>query len=479
MILQSENITNRINELTNYGFKISNRYTYRIYCNLPGDGNYIFPLNQLPKGNFKNLDNPYFTFEKPIQDWILNYYAPIYSYDTNNKATHILSINFSKLLSLYTTTAQDIIVFDIKNQTYVHGIDKISNQINEKIIELNNKDSKSFETTSTRLSNDKYIVSLYSPTINCKYYFVYGLNYAHANNKMVVMYIVFIVGIFIILFGSMLLIYRLFISKINRIIYKVDKININKQKYEITFDGNDEISRLDKHLYQTQQHIIKLVEENYISKMDNILVHNELLVSQINPHFLYNTLNMVSSIAYFENATQTDKALTKLSNLFKYSIMDGADNTTIENELQHIHNYLSIQQLRFQENFSYDISVDNELLSVKMPKLLIQPIVENFFKHGYCNKKDEKMKLEIIIKKINEGFIINIRDNGKGISSKGLNNIRNRLSDDSYKFSSKHIGLNSVQRRMKIYFSSKSNLNIDSIENKYTHVKMTILFCEN
>ncbi|MCK0158949.1 histidine kinase [Cellulophaga sp. F20128] len=150
-----------------------------------------------------------------------------------------------------------------------------------------------------------------------------------------------------------------------------------------------------------------------LSKLKEINAQAEvkLLQSQINPHFLYNALNSIASLAH-KNADKTEKMALSLSDLFKYTInRKGKKDSTIGDEVEMVANYLEVEQIRFDDRLNFTIEVDKTLENTKIPMFLIQPLIENAVKHG-ISKVENDGQISLSIQKIDVGFTILVEDNG-------------------------------------------------------------------
>ena len=149
----------------------------------------------------------------------------------------------------------------------------------------------------------------------------------------------------------------------------------------------------------------------------------EVLKSQVNPHFLFNTLNMISCMAKIEEAKLTDKMIISLSNLFRYNLRTVEQEVFLEQELEVLDDYIYIQQLRFDNRIQYrkEILVDDSM--VKIPSFTLQPIVENAFVHGLSNVEQGG---EVVLRAWmeDEQLMLTISDNGVGMSKEDAANIR-------------------------------------------------------
>lgn len=207
------------------------------------------------------------------------------------------------------------------------------------------------------------------------------------------------------------------------------------------------------------------------------------LQNQINPHFLYNTLEGIRSealVAGIDNVAQMTEAL---SSFFRYTISNVENLVTLEDELDNIKNYYIIQQFRFEDRLNITVQIDNEeeseLLIAKIPKLTLQPIVENSIYHGLEQKLGQGM-VRIKVEGTKDRLIITISDNGLGIPEDNLKNLNKKLRaisiDDMQPENNKKggIALANVNSRIKLLFGDEYGLFIYSTPDEGTDVEITI-----
>lgn len=197
-----------------------------------------------------------------------------------------------------------------------------------------------------------------------------------------------------------------------------------------------------------------------------------MLQSQINPHFLYNSLDTIRMMAVLDDKNDIAEALLNLSALFRYHIRNSDKPVTVKEELSQIKNYLSLQQLRLQEKLEIVYDTDEEALSCYMPKILLQPILENCFSHGFKDIS-HKLVISVTIKKEGRDISFTVADNGRGMTIDELDRLAEKLSRRD--MPSEHgIGLYNVNERLRLYFSDNRGLIIQSRENEGMSVSFTI-----
>ncbi|WP_042273933.1 PocR ligand-binding domain-containing protein [[Clostridium] dakarense] len=218
----------------------------------------------------------------------------------------------------------------------------------------------------------------------------------------------------------------------------------------------------------TEKKLLRQTEET--SKFENESKKFQLktLEAQINPHFLFNTLNSIARMALFENSPNTEEMIYCLSDLLRYNIKQTEEFPTIGDELKNIERYLFIQGIRYKDRLSYDIEVPDEVLNFRIPSMVLQPIVENSIIHG-IEPKVSGGKIYIIGEIDNENIKITIKDSGVGISVEKLNSI---LCNDS--LPSNGLGTKSSHNRLVSYFGSNYGLNISSTKNVETVVEIKL-----
>ncbi|MEG1441761.1 MAG: histidine kinase [Oscillospiraceae bacterium] len=194
------------------------------------------------------------------------------------------------------------------------------------------------------------------------------------------------------------------------------------------------------------------------------------LQNQVNPHFIYNSLECVRSIACVYDVKEIEIMVNAISNIMRYTL-DEEKFSTVQGEVEIVTEYFKIMSIRFADKFTYTMDIDKNIYLNKMPRMILQPIIENAFKHGLI--QSEKLG-EITIKGYDRGeeleFII--KDNGSGMSKEKLEEIMNKIKQQNGVWSGKKdgIGLVNIDNRIKMYFNEKNGIVIDSVENEYTCV---------
>ena len=186
----------------------------------------------------------------------------------------------------------------------------------------------------------------------------------------------------------------------------------------------------------------------------------------VNPHFLFNTLNCIARIAYFEHSHTTEELIYCLSDLLRYNLKQEDQLHTIGAEIDNIEKYLYIQKVRFKNRLEYDINVPENIKSYRIPNMLIQPIVENAVIHGITPKRDGG-KISIYVEKYKTDIVISIMDNGNGFSKDVLQNIQQSENKSG-------LGFRSTDKRLKRYYGEGYGLKIVKSDFSGSTVSITI-----
>lgn len=210
--------------------------------------------------------------------------------------------------------------------------------------------------------------------------------------------------------------------------------------------------------------IKRLVNEVYEEKMAQKTAEIKALQAQINPHFLYNTLDTVNWMLLDRGEDDISDIILNLGDLMKYSISGSNHLVPLREEIKYVRSYLEIQKCRMEDRLDYSISVADNCIECKCPKLLLQPIVENAIKHGIEPlARGGKIEIEAFLGR--GGLNILLKDNGKGMEEEEIENI---ISGNA------NIGLNNVMKRIKLLYGQEYGLHIQSQKNEGTEVDLSI-----
>lgn len=243
-----------------------------------------------------------------------------------------------------------------------------------------------------------------------------------------------------------------------------------------TYKGKDEISELYKSFDKMVKKIKQLLE-TLLQEQDNLKSYElKSLQSQINPHFLYNTLDSVVRVAESGENDEVIDLIIALSHFYR-AVLSSGTYIPLSTELKHVENYLIIMKKRYHNILDYSIHVDDNVLSASFPKIILQPIVENAIYHGIKNTRSGG-HVSIDIEGTPQNMIdITIKDNGIGMKDEVLNQLMEKINS-KYVNANESIGLKNVNERIKLYFGKEYGLKITSQHQVGTTVKIVVPFIE-
>lgn len=237
----------------------------------------------------------------------------------------------------------------------------------------------------------------------------------------------------------------------------------------------------------TEQQLEHLIEERLAEAVrdENAVYEREILLkqanlvtlqSQINPHFLYNTLECIRGMALMEGVEDIANIAWSLSTFFRYSISSKSDMVTIWDEIENVKNYVTIQQYRFKDRFQLDIEEEKSIMDAVIPKLTLQPAVENAIIHGLADITFGG-KITVTVRRVDENVQIVVSDNGRGMTPDELENLSMKIRDQKTVTGEKDgyhtgIGLQNVDKRLKLHFGSEYGLNVQSCPEVGTDVEL-------
>ncbi|MFV0465367.1 MAG: sensor histidine kinase [Lachnospiraceae bacterium] len=229
-----------------------------------------------------------------------------------------------------------------------------------------------------------------------------------------------------------------------------------------------------KHMNRVFNHMVDQIQtlriESYEKDIERLKVESVNLRLQINPHLLLNSLNMIYSLAQSKNYSLITKYSMLLVKYFRYSLRETGELVTIQAEMEFVRNYLEIQKIRFPNSFTSVYEIDENLMSIKIPPLIIQNFVENAMK--YALKLGEEIEIIIIIKSDGEYLHISIIDTGNGMPSDVLKKVK--LGEVISNRTGEHIGIWNIRRRLNMIYGNKAKTTISSNEGTGTQVWMQI-----
>lgn len=300
--------------------------------------------------------------------------------------------------------------------------------------------------------------------------FIFLFNNSQLSNKRnemqkAVLPVIFVVLVIIVV--TAFIFTRSFSKRVARLIDKIKIAETGDLTIKEKMEGNDEIAVLDKQFNHMLRKLDTLIKKNYIQQMEKRESEFRNLQLQINPHFLYNTLETISSIAAVHQVFVICDLCEKLGENFRYSLgKNYGEFVTVMQELIHTKNYIYIQKTRFGNKFEVFYNIDPEAENKLMLRFILQPIVENAIVHGLSNVH-ETGSLEISIYQTDGMLVIKIEDDGVGMTQERVDEINRYINDSSQADQKRQsIGIRNVNQRIKLACGNEYGIKIESTMNR-------------
>lgn len=265
---------------------------------------------------------------------------------------------------------------------------------------------------------------------------------------------------------------RFLTKPVSRLCSEIDSLNPESET-EIdakACGGNQELLKLICSFNGLNQRLTRSLQNNYEIRLSEQQIKVQMLQFQINHHFLYNTLNVIKSLARIHQIQEIETISMCMSDLIRYNL-ENFPVARLEEELMQIRRYMTIQNIRFPDKFRFDIHIPPALLKMKIPAFLLQPLVENSIEHGFSDR-EENCYVSISCQ-LEEGTLhFLVADNGSGISPQRLEKLQKACREDTVDQPDEKghhsIGIRNVSQRLRSYYGEQYGLTIESIEGEGT-----------
>jgi two-component system sensor histidine kinase YesM len=253
------------------------------------------------------------------------------------------------------------------------------------------------------------------------------------------------------------------LNRLSNLAFRMRKFEGGNVDARMDNDRNDEIGVLYDTYNGMIGRILKLMDEKYAMGKELQNAEYMTLQSQINPHFLYNTLDMINWLNRNNQIEELHATVIALARYFKIALNRGSDVQTVAQELEHIRCYMDIQLLRYKDSLAYDVYVPPEMLGLKVPKITLQPLVENAIRHGILETDVRKGKVCIRGAIKNQVAYLSVIDNGVGMDQAALDSLLNRKATSLFGGeNSGGYGIRNVNARLHLMFGEEYGLRYKS-----------------
>lgn len=263
------------------------------------------------------------------------------------------------------------------------------------------------------------------------------------------------------------------IKQLSQKVQRIEGGNMN-----VPFDDNrkDEIGSLERHIKEMMNRINRHIDREYKLELENRKNQHRALKSQINPHFLFNALQSIAAVALLTDSRKVYQLIHSLSKMMRYSIRID-QHATVQSEVDYVQAYLDLQEERFQADFSYSIDIPEEILSISVPSMILQPLVENFFKHCY-DEGYEQADLHIYGEIQGEYLNLIVENTGNSMTDAELKALRTTIYSPVHEgcHSFEHIGLKNIHDRLILHFDQTAGIRLDTMQGQGFSVRLVIPF---
>ena len=504
-ILRSDNVL----DINNYNY-LKHLCEMILIQNDSINGAYIYDLKG--RGTFASRNTSTDILINPSLEWWF-----LKSIQSDNSTSIFSNINIKSIVDVNTSSNENLIaltrqIIDISSNE-ITGLllitiptDKILNLLNNdiafnnQILSLYDSDGQLIaETNKNPLFNDLYqntqlITTNTEPQIEYMYKdtsYIVTYNYIQFcdwilintikksdafNLNTLYMMFFFINLIFFLIMSAILYLFlknRIF-NPIESLAKNMKSSNLEKNlDTEIIYDKDDEIGFLVNSYNKMKNRINYLININYKNALEHKELELQQLKNKLNPHFIYNTLESIHMMAEINDDIETSTMAEYFGEIIRYSMNRRINTVTLKEELKIIDNYIYLQKIRFDQLFTIENMVSDELLSCEIIKMIIQPLIENAIYHG-LSECSGNGKIIIQGSKVNNNLLLTISDNGIGIPEEKLQDLNDYINDKNHNFNG--IALRNINKRLKLNYGENYGLEIFSIEGNGTSMVLTLPF---
>lgn len=258
-------------------------------------------------------------------------------------------------------------------------------------------------------------------------------------------------------------------TSIDNLVRELRIIRKENPEHRIQISSDDEFSEVGMQINRMMDAIRELNSRNTELALLNVKFEMNELTEQMNPHFLYNTLEIIRNLVYFD-AQKASELIARLTEILRYSVNATKREVPFAEDMEFIIKYLQIQYVRFGERLRCDIDTDPACDNVIIPKLLLQPIIENSIKYGFRHQME--LYIKIRVRMVDSVLTVNVSDNGGGIDPEKIEILRKQLLEHDN--SAESIGLRNLSRRLYLRYGPGSGVSVRNTEDPGTEVTVTV-----
>ncbi|WP_321004323.1 sensor histidine kinase [Eisenbergiella porci] len=399
------------------------------------------------------------------------YSWPIY-YKNEIKATGIIKLNYTDLVDAYNMEPlrTSTVIINIPGDTVFYrnrGDDRETEYILQEI------GKKEKDTGYIKINGEKqYYIKNHSDTgfMSISVLIPYSVLSKDAEKLKSKFIVIGICAVAAAVFCSIILSRKL-CENLKKLSYSMEEIRQGNLEVRMSVQTRDEIGIVADTFNRMMDHIARLMVEIKEKEILKKEAEQKFLDAQIEPHFLYNSINSIQYVAHMREEKEIEKVAIALSELFRSVLSNKKEFITLWEEKEYIDNYIMIERFKYTRDFALIWDVEEELWAYQIPRLLLQPIVENALIHGIADKEEGVINIKVYREE--NSVIVKILDNGKGIARKELQELQEDIHKNK-KSRFRRVGISNVFERIKLLFGEEYGGNIYSYQNTFTCIELKL-----
>lgn len=407
--------------------------------------------------------------------------VPIYDFNrsvSNTQATLLCNLNVSEIEAVAKETRLEksgfLILLDengvpLYQPLTVHRIEPIPGLLKEKTA----RPSGDFILTGAQESYK--VVYTTSKVTGWKIAAFIPMQEIQSHSKSIGSYIVWAIATSIVLVAIASYVLSTQITRpLASLMRKMQRIERGETNVDLLDDSSDEMQKVTQRMDSMIDNIQGLTRDIYAYQIQGKVMELQALQSQINPHFLYNTLQSIKALAVIGRTSEISTMVTLIGGMLRYAINNVQESVTVEQELQHADTYIKIQGYRYPDQFKYEASCDSKLAETLVPKLILQPVIENAILHGFEGGK--KGSIVVVVERKGTEMQINVADNGKGMTPEEEERMRIKLDHRpaSVQNGEGGVGLLNVHHRIRMKYGEGYGISFDTAPGLGTRITIRI-----
>lgn len=412
---------------------------------------------------------------------VISAYEKIFTTNLNNSLgiveVNMLIDDFFDIISHNRKNNMQVIIKDSSDNIVISNINNVT-EIMQQIDMPKNNETETIFLNST-INQEKYIVAVKSniTDLNLKIIIVYPFSLIRPSIKerflpLIYTFLLITASVIFISFFISNLIFR----RLNKLLLSMKQVEEGNFNVQIEVDYMDEVGHIKIAFNRMTNEINNLINRVYKTQLAANEATLSYLITQMKPHFLFNSLEGIRMMAKISGNKEISDALYSLSNIYR-SLINPKKFNTLKIELDFLDSYIYIQNIHNNDRIKYIVKIERELMNVEIPTLILQPLVENAINHGFYRKLSD-FTIIISVTTTDNNLLIKVTDSGKGISPERLevisNSLAKRMPLDSENISSSGIALYNINERIKLYYGENYGIFIKSEKDKFTEVSIDL-----